>query len=356
MEQEELDTVYTNFVDVYICEMKKYMKVVGATPKSKKLFKHKLKPYWSEELEQKWCIFHEAEKLYRKCPKQSPGYVDLRKRFIDSQNDFDKSLRCTKRSYNRRQIYELEKANVSNPTEFWKFIARLGPKTKKSIPWEVVMNDGNVLTEHSEELDARIEAFHSLLTPSMEQTREQQRHRDNIEESNRSRKESLLNHPEEINESINTDFNKEEVQKIVLGSKNGKAPGYDGLINEVFKNETSINLLVSLFNLCLRTHRTPSLWAKGVINLIPKSATNDQRVPLNYCGISLLPVTSKLYTAALSLRLLKYLESNNILDTEQNGFRPNRSCLDHIYTLINLCQIRKDLKQDTYLSFKKPLI
>ena len=46
-----------------------------------------------------------------------------------------------------------------------------------------------------------------------------------------------------------------------------------------------------------------------------------------------------------------YYETNKILADEQNGFRPNRSCIDHIYCLHNICNVRKKLRQETFLTF-----
>ncbi len=139
--------------------------------------------------------------------------------------------------------------------------------------------------------------------------------------------------------------------KIVNKAKSGKAPGIDGLISDIFKNQNSIKLLTHLFNICMREHMIPTVWSLGVINPIPKSPNNDPRIPLNYRGISLLSVPGKLYTAAISHRLSNYLETNKLLTDEQNGFRPNRSCLDHIYALHNICSNRKNLKADTFLTF-----
>ena len=152
-------------------------------------------------------------------------------------------------------------------------------------------------------------------------------------------------------DDLNADFTFEEVEKIVKHAKNGKAPGIDGLIVDVMKNQLSIRILVALFNKCLRLQLMPSIWAKRVISPIPKSPDNNPRVPLNYRGISPLPVTSKLYTAAISSRLSNYFEKNNSLSNELNGFRLKRSCVDHIFTIHNLCKIRKNLRQDTFLTF-----
>ena len=70
------------------------------------------------------------------------------------------------------------------------------------------------------------------------------------------------------------------------------------------------------------------------ISPIPKDRTKDSCIPLNYRGISLLSNISKLYTSVINKRLLNYLEINNIIVDEQNGFRPKRSCEDHITSII----------------------
>ena len=53
----------------------------------------------------------------------------------------------------------------------------------------------------------------------------------------------------------------------------------------------------------------------------------------------------------LNSRLQKYLDENNILVNEQNGFRASRSCIDHIYALCTILRNRKLMGQDTFLAF-----
>ena len=113
----------------------------------------------------------------------------------------------------------------------------------------------------------------------------------------------------------------------------GTAPGIDGLLNECFKNDVSTKVMVALFNNCLRSHMLPSVWSRGIINPIPKSRDNNPWIPLNYRGISLLPVTSKLYTAAISHRISSFFETSDKIPNVQNGFRENRLCFDHIYSI-----------------------
>ena len=74
-------------------------------------------------------------------------------------------------------------------------------------------------------------------------------------------------------------------------------------------------------------------------------------VPLNYRGISILPVISKLYTATLNKRLNIFTENNDTIVNEQNGFRAGRSCLVHIFVLQNTLRIRNQLNSETYCAF-----
>ena len=125
----------------------------------------------------------------------------------------------------------------------------------------------------------------------------------------------------------------------------------DGLVYDVLKNEPSIDLLTRLLNLCFENRIVPAAWLQALIYPIPKSLQNDPRVPLNYRGISLLPVISKLYTATLNKRLNIFTENNDTIVNEQNGFRPGWCCLDHIFVLQNTLRIRNQIKSETYCAF-----
>lgn len=84
------------------------------------------------------------------------------------------------------------------------------------------------------------------------------------------------------------------------------------------------------------TGLVPTVWRKAIICPILKDPDSDKRLPLNYMGISLLSCVSNLYTSFLNKRLSKYLEGKHILADEQNGFRANRSCENHVFTLSSI--------------------
>ena len=160
------------------------------------------------------------------------------------------------------------------------------------------MVNGEMYTDENTVLAHWAQEFKGLLTPPpMDETIQQRLHY--ITESNRRREQTIVYN----NLEINHPFAEEEVRKLVMKSNNGNAPGLDSIIYEALKNNTSIKTLVTLFNICLSKGMVPTIRGKAILSPIPKLNSADPRVPLNYRGISLLPVISKLYTAGLSHRI-----------------------------------------------------
>jgi hypothetical protein len=143
----------------------------------------------------------------------------------------------------------------------------------------------------------------------------------------------------------------EEVQQGVKRAKLHKATGPDQIPSEALKNNACIPVLHNLINQAFKHGIVPSAWNQAIIVPFPKGSSKDPRVPLNYRGISLLNTTCKIYSDILNKRLVAFLEENELLANEQNGFRTKRSCLDHIYTLDRIIQNRKSSRLSTYVCF-----
>ena len=208
-------------------------------------------------------------------------------------------------------------------------------------------SEGEVVTDRAEVLNCWSDEFCKLLTPPDASP-------DILRNLEKVMAKNLVMEMEghEYNEEVfNQEFSLEEVHSIVSKSKHNKAPGVDSIVYDVLKNNNAMKMLIQMFNVCFHESVVPSVWRKGIINPIPKGGESDPRVPLSYRGISLLSVVSKLYTAAISNRISTYLEKNNKLVNEQNGFRQNRSCLDHIYTMYETCNIRLKKLENTFLTF-----
>ena len=118
---------------------------------------------------------------------------------------FDKELRKSKRSFQRRQMHDLEEINSNDPTAFWKYINNLGPKKKSNIPWEIVDEHDNLVTEHDIVLERWKHDYEHLLKPPDDATPQQLAFKDSIERSNAEREHNWTE--ENDNTYINRDFN-----------------------------------------------------------------------------------------------------------------------------------------------------
>ena len=71
-----------------------------------------------------------------------------------------------------------------------------------------------------------------------------------------------------------------------------------------------------------------------------------------YRPITLLPIIGKLMTKIMSNKMMHFCESNNLLARGQNGFRKRRSCVQHVFTLVETChKIKKETGKDAKLFF-----
>ena len=147
---------------------------------------------------------------------------------------------------------------------------------------------------------------------------------------------------------LNVDISFDEIEKVVGKLKTRKATGWDKIPNEVLKNTKVHMLLYYLFNTCFKYNIMPSMWGKAIIKPLPKGADKDPYLPLSYRGISLISCVAIVYTAILNKRIVGYCNQLDIFAEEQNGFRHNRSCEDHIFSLCTIVKNRLNKNKDTF--------
>lgn len=130
----------------------------------------------------------------------------------------------------------------------------------------------------------------------------------------------------------NTDLNRQidiiEVRCVVNKSKANKSAGIDELPYiwslKIWKCYANIALIFD-------TNKTLFIWRRAIISQNLKDKSLDPRILLNYRGISMQFVAAKVYSSVPNSRLTAYLEDNEPLVNEQNGFWRQTSCLDHIF-------------------------
>ena len=131
----------------------------------------------------------------------------------------------------------------------------------------------------------------------------------------------------------------DEIELVIKHFSNQKTAGPDDIQASFIKNSQCINFLCIFFSKCFSSGLIPSALLKSIIHPIEKSGA-DSLNPSDYRGISLQSVVMKVFCAVLNNRLSDYLETNNLLVEEQNGFRQDRSCQDHLFTVYNLVESR----------------
>ena len=121
--------------------------------------------------------------------------------------------------------------------------------------------------------------------------------------------------------NVSTVFVENELRKL----KRNKAAGSDYLPPNLLKDCASVigPPITYIINLSLYKSTVPNLWK--VAKLCPVFKAGNADLVENYRPISVLPVLSKIMERAVHQQLYRYLESNNLLNDCQFGYRKKRS-------------------------------
>lgn len=337
--QDSLNKVFNEFVDIVKSEMDNKLECKVFNPGIKNKKRRIKKPWWNNNLTELWNKMSKAEKEYT--IHQGKNKQHLRNLFVSARKVFDRHVQRVKRCYWYDQQQKFQKLESGDQKAFWKEInIGLGSERKKEIPMEIITDNGSVNSNASDVLNKWNVYFSELLNP--------------INVSNES---SVQHIP--INSSVNvenfevfySEISLDEIFSVIKSAKSGKAAGYDEIPMEVLRNNSVVNYLVLLFNICFTKGIIPDMWRKGIINPVSKSSTKDPRDPSGYRGITLAPSAYKLYCNVLNNRLVRWENDNNILSDKQNGFRKNRSTVDHICTLTSIIENRKLQNKSTFTAF-----
>ena len=105
--------------------------------------------------------------------------------------------------------------------------------------------------------------------------------------------------------------------------------------------------LTDIFQEIWENEQIPEAWKTGLIVKLPKKG--DLGECNNWRGITLLPITSKIFSKIIHRRLAAALDEH--IRQEQAGFRPGRSCSEHIFTLSQILEQSKEWNTPLYANF-----
>jgi hypothetical protein len=139
------------------------------------------------------------------------------------------------------------------------------------------------------------------------------------------------------------------VERAIDTQKKDKAPGPDGISNEILLSTRDIisPILANIFNNIFSTEVVPTQWTiSNIILLFKKGDKNDIS---NYRPISLMSNIYKTFSKIILHRITTVLDENQ--PKEQAGFRSDYSVLDHIQTLKQIIEKYKEYGMPLYCSF-----
>ena len=224
---------------------------------------------------------------------------------------------------------------LTNARKFWKTFGSISIANdrlvRQSLPEKILKPDGVLSANKVEYMQVWMDHFKTLFNPpdiglGLRQFDREETGRNFIGQE-------ILSSPITI----------EEVETAV------NSP-HDKICPSVMKCDKILLYLVSLFQYCFTNSTVPKSWQTSIIQPIFKGS-GHRNDPSTYRGITIQSCITKVFCKVLNNRLRNYLEVNEIIKDEQNGFRKDRSCQDHVSSLYFLLENRKLNKLDTYACF-----
>ena len=141
-------------------------------------------------------------------------------------------------------------------------------------------------------------------------------------------------YPKEL-EGITNTITQAEVEEILGKLPNNKAPGPDGIPNQLLKEcrKTLSRDLTELFNACISLGYHPKRFKESTTIVLRKPQKPRYDTPKSYRPIALLNTMGKLLEKLVANRISKAAEDFNLLPEEQMGARPKRSTISAVELL-----------------------
>ena len=242
-------------------------------------------------------------------------YDKTKKEYLEERLKYNKVIKEKRKSY-KKETQDKLLENRKDSKKFWDLIKKINFKSIR-IP-KISIKDWGLY-------------FYNLLNPKVAQQTTDITNKEQTEEETQISVEEL---------HVDKEISLNEILQAIDKQKKGKSAGLDDISPDLIKlaKPKITNYLHKLFQKIYETSQYPKEWAKAII--IPIHIKGSKLLLDNYRGISLLSVTSKLFTSIINNRLYTWMENNMKICEEQAGFRRQFSTTDHIYTLYSMVNNR----------------
>lgn len=220
---------------------------------------------------------------------------------------------------------------------FWN-LTKILRKKSRSIP--ILKQNGNRYTTNREKGEILAQTFamnHSISS-----------------NSGNSLTNSLVNNTLRSFRSMNVNRSEDfstttsEISAIIKSFKNKKSPGIDGVNNICLKAlpQKGIKFLTIIMNYCLKFCYFPQEFKESKVIPI-KKPKKPPDCPSSYRPISLLSSISKILEKIIKIRLVDFMETNNIIPPQQFGFRSEHNTAHPLIRIRNLVNENFNLQKST---------
>ena len=207
----------------------------------------------------------------------------------------------------------------------WQLLQNLEGKKKKENP-KPIQTETKVITDKKKKADF----FNKFLSSVSKSSR-----RKHLDKALWKLTKLKQNSPSCNNQPFEEDFTLQELNNAIRKSKAGKAPGPDKIANEMISHLGHLaRMKILLFvNKTWKLGKLPTAWRTAKVTPILKKGKPPDK-PQSYRPISLTSCLGKVAERMVNSRLYHWLESNQILNKMQAGFRKGCRTEDQLFRFI----------------------
>lgn len=320
----------------------------------RRVSERKKKSYIDREIAELSEVRDEAERIMNKMHTPLSGATEsdrerTREDLMTKRTEVKRAIKRKKRKERESLDREIS-GSVRSTTRFWTYVKQRWKTGSREFK-RVERSDGTVL-EDDQEIREEVKNYMTDLGKDEddERTNEEDRFdtkmRERIVEQLKKVTKERGSTPE-----LEGRITEEEVKEALKKVRLNKAPGTDGISNEMLKRggDGLTAMLSDIFNYIWEHEIWPEKWREGKIVSLHKDG--DHAKLDNYRGITLLSCISKAFEKILNTRLYNWMETSGRIEDEQGGFRKTRSSTDQSFLLHEIITRRKEKKKPTVCMF-----
>ena len=301
-------------------------------------------PFWNER-----CKTATQEKRRARNEMNRRCNLETCTKFRETKAKAQRTIREEQKQYWRSYCSTLN--DESKMRDVWRTSKKMvGAYNNRGIPTIVEHNVKHTTNQDKANTIARCLAKNSSNDNFPEKFKER---RKEAEASRKESEKSMVDTSPELNE----DFVFHELDTALRSYKKNKSPGEDQLQYEMLQQlpKCSKKVVLGLFNKIWNNGKLPSNWKHSIILPFHKEGKNSAD-PNSYRPIALTATMCKTMEKLITNRLSWFLETNQLFNVDQAGFRRRRSTIDQIMKLqddIIKAMNRKEYTIAIFIDFQK---